>query len=298
VMKRIIQTISIALLFLGLGAMLWAEVPDGFVLVKAGTFAMGTQKDGLGRPRNETGHSVTISRDYYMSKFEVTVADFRRFVQSGNYKTTAETLGGGSVYTGSKWEKNTDASWENPYMKQTDNDPVVLVSWYDAVEYCNWLSRQAGLSPAYSINGKHVTRNKNGSGYRLPTEAEWEYAARGGHKASGYNIYSGSFNIDSVAWHRGNSGSKTHSVGKKEANELGLYDMSGNVLEWCWDCYADYPTESVTDPAGPYFALHRILRGGSWSGGEGSCFVTKRAYNYSSVSRNNIGFRLLLPSAR
>ena len=128
-------------------------------------------------------------------------------------------------------------------------DPVICVSWYDAVDYCNWLSRKDGLLPAYSRGGNSIQCNFSANGYRLPTEAEWEYAATGGSSSRGYT-YSGSNTIGNVAWYSGNSGLKPHPVGGKQANELGLYDMSGNVWEWCWDWYGDYPSRSQTDPTG------------------------------------------------
>ena len=168
--------------------------------------------------------------------------------------------------------------------------PVERVSWYDAIVYCNLLSIKEGLTPCYTIKistdpaawgtsptstdaedydeWKSVICNFDANGYRLPTEAEWEYAARGGRTGisdgSWDNIYSGSNTIDDVAWYDQNSDRKTHEVGKKQANALGLYDMSGNVYEWCWDWYGnDYPG-GTEDPAGPVTGRYRVARGSCW----------------------------------
>ena len=124
------------------------------------------------------------------------------------------------------------------------NRPVILLNWYDAVKYCNWLSEQEGFTPVYEINGTNVSWNQSARGYRLPTEAEWEYAARGGSQSQGYK-YAGSNDVDEVAWYWINAEYTSHPVKGKKANELGLYDMSGNVLEWCWDWYGGYSSGRV-----------------------------------------------------
>ena len=132
-----------------------------------------------------------------------------------------------------------------------------------------------------------------GKKFRLPTEAEWEYAARGGNKSNGFE-YSGSGSIDKVAWYDGNTSSKTHPVKQKQANELGIYDMSGNVWEWCQDRYGSYSSSAQTNPTGPSFGPYRVFRGGGWYSSAGFCRVSYRSYYTPSYSNYNLGLRLAL----
>ena len=155
-----------------------------------------------------------------------------------------------------------------------DNRPVEQVSWEDVQEFIQKLNV------------------KTGKRYRLPTEAEWEYAARGGKKSQGY-YYAGSHATDEVAWHYGNSGDKTHPVGQKQPNELGLYDMSGNVMEWCQDWYGDYSSSAQTNPTGPSSGSVRVHRGGSWCKDAEYCRVAFRDYGNPISGLNDRGFRLV-----
>jgi formylglycine-generating enzyme required for sulfatase activity len=157
------------------------------------------------------------------------------------------------------------------------NHPATEVNWYDAVKWCNARSERDGLTPAYYTDNTFSAVYQTGqldlapdavkwtaNGYCLPTEAEWEFAARGGMKSQGY-IYSGSNNLDSVGWYVSNSSDNTHPVSTKGANELGIYDMSGNVMEWCWDWIGAYSSTAQTDPKGPTSGYFRVYRGGSFS---------------------------------
>lgn len=175
----------------------------------------------------------------------------------------------------------TQAQWRevmgsNPsWFKNCDNCPVEDVSWNDIQDFLKKLNDLTGKT------------------YRLPTEAEWEYAAQGGNYSLGYK-YAGSNNLQKVGWYLGNSGGKTHPVGRKKPNELGLYDMSGNVWEWCWDWYGDYPPDAKKDYAGPEKGSYRVFRGGSWGNFAEFCRAAYR-YSYAPTFRDyNVGFRLAM----
>ena len=173
--------------------------------------------------------------------------------------------------------------------------PVEQVSWYEGIDFCNKLSRSQGKTPCYSINGNTspnswtvgtVSCDFTAKGYRLPTEAEWEYAARGGNKSQGY-IYSGSNTLSSVGWYN-YATNTTQAVGGKTPNELGLYDMSGNVWEWCWDWYGSYTSESQTNPAGAEVGTYKVARGSSWDGYGGDGRSTDR-YSMTITTKYNCG---------
>ena len=185
-----------------------------------------------------------------------------------------------SFYIG-KYEV-TQAQWEsvmgsNPSDNKGPNLHVTNVSWNDVQDFIIKMNAQTGKQ------------------YRLPTEAEWEFAARGGNKSKGYK-YSGSNTIDDVAWYDTNSGNRIHSVGSKQANELGIYDMSGNVWEWCNDWYGVYTDETKTNPTGPSFGSDRVIRGGSWSSYAEYCCVVSRFYIYPDNRNFILGFRLAFSS--
>ena len=163
----------------------------------------------------------------------------------------------------------------NPSFFMNDNNPVENVSWNDIQKFLAKLNA------------------KTGKNYRLPTEAEWEYAARGGNQSKGYK-YSGSNNIDEVAWYSGNASSTTHPVGQKSPNKLGIYDMSGNVWEWCSDWYGRYDSSAQTNPQGSYSGGRRVARGGSCFSGAQICRVSYRNRDYPDSSNSYLGFRLAM----
>ena len=173
----------------------------------------------------------------------------------------------------------TQSLWEavmgcNPSKFKGDNLPVERVSWDDCQQF---------ISKLNALTGQH---------YRLPTEAEWEFAARGGNSSRGYK-YSGSSTLSDVAWYDDNSGNKTHPVGTKSPNELGLYDMTGNVCEWCSDWYGDYNSSAQTNPAGPSRGTYRVYRGGSWNFIAGGCRASCRGSNTPGNRSGNLGLRLV-----
>lgn len=244
------------------------EISDVMIYVRGGRFRMGSDH---GWNDEKPVHIVTLT-GFYISKYELT------------QKEWVEIMG------------------SNPSYNKGDNLPVEWITWYDAVDYCNKRSILEGLTPCYSIDGDTnpsswesgtVECDWGANGFRLPTEAEWEYAARGGNMGSNWN-YSGDNNIDEVAWYSGNSGNKTHSVGKKKYNELEIYDMSGNVSEWCWDWYdcSYYSSSPPDNPTGPNSGVARVKRGGGYDNYKDLCTVSVRHFSNPANCFGNIGLRL------
>jgi len=251
---------------------------NDMVLVEGGTYAMG---DAFGGEYSQDGpiHQVTVN-SFYMNKTEIIQKQWK------------EIMG------------------FNPSYFVGDKRPVDCVSWYQVLVYCNKLSVREGLTPCYSVKGTYdvenwgaipdsvnnsdwnnVVCNWDANGYRLPTEAEWEYAARGGKSF----IYAGSDNIEEVAWYGANSGMKSKEVGLKKANGYGLFDMSGNLHEWCWDWMDSFSNNNQNNPKGPASGYYKCQRGGGWNNVPKTCVVSFR-YMIGLVPYHegiNMGFRIV-----
>jgi formylglycine-generating enzyme required for sulfatase activity len=245
-----------------------------FKLIPSGKFTMGSPKgeidrciklvgDGWERDRLPTEgpeHPVEITKSFYMGTTEVTVGQFRQFVEEESYRVG-------------------DARWRKPGSEKMDNHPVVFVSWQNAVDFCKWLSQ------------------KEGKEYRLPTEAEWEYSCRAGKSGTRYCYGDNDAQLENYGWYNKNSVGETQAVGKKKPNDWGLYDMQGNVWEWCQDFYDPncYKNNSAKDPLGGYGG-ERVLRGGSWDNAPVDCRCAFRNHTFPEHHDRNDGFRVLLVS--
>jgi len=245
------------------------------IKVEGGTFMMGNDD---GSEDEKPLHSVTVD-NFYIGKYEVTFQDFKRFVDATGYLTDAEQPDSVNFKHGLPPRGVNNGTWKMyssglPVPPTDSLKPVGNVSWYDAVEYLKWLSKETGKE------------------FRLPTEAEWEYAAKGGNKSKGYK-YVGGNNLNEVAWFIGNSDKRAHNIGQKMPNELGIHDMAGNAREWCSDWYGEsyYKTSSVENPKGPDFGKNRILRGGSWGSQEERMRISYRNEGYPYNSALDFGFR-------
>lgn len=258
----------------------------------------------MGTPGGEENPSHRVSVDsFYIAPFEVTVSTWREFTDD---QTDLAFKWSGESVLGVRLEQ----------VFSEDTIPISHVTWFEAIRFCNWLSRQHGLRPAYEIAGEVVVTSRSevarptvtwirdANGFRLPTEAEWEFAARGGHLSTP-TLYAGSDDIDSVAWYAENSGGEPHAIGRKMANELEAFDMTGNVGEWCWDhfdsrYYAEAPTENPSgpktgyDPRGfsedQYPYIHSV-RGGGWLTRARHSTVSQRLRQYD-LQRSTTGIRL------
>lgn len=200
----------------------------------------------------------------------------------------------GNYYIGSY--EVTQIEWEgvmgsNPSKFKGKRNPVENISWLDAIDFCNKLSKNEGLSPVFKIKGNMVYADFLANGYRLPTEAEWEFAARGGIKTKSTK-FAGTNILTKTGWYYGNSGNSTHPVGDKQPNELGLFDMSGNVWEWCMDWKGVYQLKQDVNPTGLATGSYRVLRGGSWKDFENTCRVSRRDGNAPTYTNDSVGFRI------
>lgn len=253
---------------------------DGFIHITGGTFQMGSPDTESWRTDDETLHPVTVS-DFYMAPYEVTQAEYEAVV--GN----------------------------NPSNFPGSDLPVENITWLEAVSFCNAYSEEKGLEPVYSIDGQNVSWNRSMDGYRLPTEAEWEYACRAGtttpfymenspsaEEANYYGYYP--YMIEDNYFSQGNLEVKpgeyrqtTVAVGSFSPNPLGLYDMHGNVGEWTWDIYGEYPENEQTDPVGAASGTRRVYRGGGWNDFAKNMRCAYRAMMDQDKGSFNIGIRLV-----
>jgi formylglycine-generating enzyme len=277
-----------------------------FVHIPSGTFIMGSHEspesvainlsygDSAGEKswyeREQPVHSVTITRPFLLQETEVTVAQFNTFVAATGYRTQAELNGWGWGYENGKWIKKQGITFRNPGFDQKDGHPVTGITWNDAQAFIEWLNLK-----------EKTTR------YRLPTEAEWEYACRAGSETPFYwgnqpdgshaNFadmhYAKTFPDDKFVNSKVDDGYVyTSPVTSFKPNAFGLYDMSGNVNEWCQDWYSSYKPADLTDPVGPKKGSYRVLRGGSWCSMAGGTRSTNRGKNTPDYSFSQTGFRV------
>jgi sulfatase modifying factor 1 len=267
-----------------------------FIRIPAGKFMAGSPVSEQERSTNETQHQVGVTRPFWLEATHVTVGQFATFVKESGYRTLAETQGwayGSWNEPGKKWNQLAGGSWRNPGFPQGIDHPVVCVNWHDATAFCAWLSA------------------KEGRKYRLPTEAEWEYACRAGKSATypwGNNpddgkgwancsdqTAAGLFTLF-PAFHWSDGYVYTSPVAAFRPNAWGLYDMIGNALQWCGDWFAEYPSGPVENPQGPPAGKERVLRGGSFIYGPRHCRCAFRGRNSPDFENFYVGFRVLLES--
>ena len=250
---------------------LFEQQSNNMVRINGGTFIMGSpSREPMRNEIEDPQFMVTLS-PFYIGNYEVTQKEYMELMGT------------------------------NPSHFKGDNLPVEQVSWFDAIEYCNRLSEREGLTLAYIINGDSVKWNHDADGYRLPTEAEWEYACRAGTTtpfSTGKNITTKQANYNGTVPYNNNSPGEnrrtTTQVGTFTANPWGLYDMHGNVWEWCWDWRGySYSKREQTDPIGAFSGIERVLRGGAWYYGANTLRSAYRYRSMPSSKQNHIGFRVV-----
>ncbi len=277
-MKKILTTSLLVILFISIS---YAQKPD-MAKVEGGEFYMGNVNAGEGDESVE--HKVTVD-GFSVAKKEVTFAEFDLFCEATSYPSPEDGGFG------------------------REQLPVMNVSWMGAVMYCNWLSKKHRYDKYYKIEAdsagtvtfQGISTEGNGDGYRLPTEAEWEFIATGGMDSEGYSFAGGNI-LEEVAWFNKNSAVREgnqqhpHEVGTKKANELGIFDLNGNSWEWCYDYYKSnyYSSSPESNPTGPETGTEgRVYRGGNFNSTKSFCRVTRRFHLSQNLTVGSVGFRLV-----
>jgi len=294
-MMKVVWGVTALLLLVAPGARAsepWREALSGleFVGVAGGCYAMGqdpTEKEELTLLMGEVGAGLAFGdelpvrevcvADFNLSRHEITVSAFGKFVEATGYRTEAETGGGCQEYQIPlyRWENNPARNWREPGFSQKVDEPVVCVSWNDARVFADWLGR-----------------NNPGKNFRLATEAEWEFVARDRGRIK---RFSGDLKLDDYGWYVKNSPRRTSPVGRKKAGELGVYDLYGNVWEWVGDYYdlKGYTAGGRENPTGPERGEFRVLRGGGWNSFAWNARAAKRDRAGAAHRDTNLGFRLV-----
>jgi formylglycine-generating enzyme required for sulfatase activity len=259
-----------------------------FIRIRPGTFLMGSPKTEPGRSNDEIQHHVELTRHFFMQQTEVTIQQFKQFVQSTGYKTEAEKSGGCWITdSGNRWRQKPGTSWEKPGRRFIDDElPTVCVTWNDAVAFARWLSKKERRT------------------YRLPTEAQWEYAGRAGTSmpfSTGRCLSTNAANYAKIdhkyqhcsTYFRENR-RRPVKAGLLMSNPWKLSNMHGNVSEWCRDWYGFYPQDNAADPTGPSFGNERVMRGGHWRAKASECRLAKRLRFPPKIASDVVGFRLVM----
>jgi formylglycine-generating enzyme required for sulfatase activity len=245
-----------------------------FALIPPGRFLTSSTNESSSSAQ-PSQHRITISHAIYLATTPITVAQFSAFIKQTNFRTKAEQTGAAFTLINNAWHVTPGASWREPGFDQSPDDPVVEITWPDAVAFCEWIS---------ITSGRHV---------RLPTSAEWEYACRSG-TATRFYVGDSWAELEKAAWCLPNSLERTHPVAQKIPNAWGLYDMHGNASQWCQDWFGAAPSADAVDPTGPATGDQRIKRGGSWLDNFVGTSSSSVACNHPNTADSVEGFRILL----
>ncbi len=302
-MKNLIKLFFIIVLFIPFFT--YSQSDPAMILVKGGSFSMGnpyTDAAKKGDADEKPVHQVKVN-DFYIGKYEVSVKEYKDFINDNTFTEFASLRSHKMPATpDTTWmseHSDTKKHYESTLLKWwgwIDEFPMQYLTWYDAVAYCNWLSSKKGLNKCYTYNEttKSVTCDFTQNGYRLPTESEWEFAAAGGTLTKGYR-FSGSNNSADVVWYDETTSYKgPQKIGTKAANELGIYDMTGNVWEWCYDYYSPfyYNNSTKENPINETATGYKVIRGGAWHYRLEYATVYTRDGPEPSYTNYNYGFRL------